>query len=254
MALLFPTALHHQVAETIARKFAAHVDTVLIVNSCARGVAVPESDLDMALLLHRDSSAIELEMRWNAMQVSDPLITQFRQSGRFMHVHLDFITGVYMPQELDDSGGPDSFEIEIGNQIAYAQPFKHEGAYFRQLKARWLPFYEADLRLPRLTMICSACLNDIDHVPFFVRRELYFQAFDRLYKAYQEFLQALFIAKQVYPIAYNKWIREQVERWLGWPELYRQLTGLLSIHDFESAELEQKATLLQTLLVEWTGQ
>jgi hypothetical protein len=75
---------------------------------------------------------------------------------------------------------------------------------------------------------------DLDHVPFFVGRGLYFQAFDRLYKAFQEFLQALFIARRVYPIAYNKWIHEQVAVRLGLPELYAQLPKILEITRLES--------------------
>ena len=51
-------------------------------------------------------------------------------------------------------------------------------------------------------------------------RRLYFQPFDRQYNAYREVLQAMFITWRAYPIAYNKWIREQVEEILGLPELH----------------------------------
>ncbi len=80
---------------------------------------------------------------------------------------------------------------------------------------------------------------------------MYFQAFDRLYKAFQEFLQALFIKRRTYPLAYNKWVREQVEQWLGLPELYRELPSLLSIKNIESAEVVEKAERLQALLEQW---
>jgi len=55
--------------------------------------------------------------------------------------------------------------------------------------------------------------------PFLLNRGLYFHAFDRLYKAFQEFLQALFVARRIYPLAYNKWIREQVADWLALPDV-----------------------------------
>ena len=45
-------------------------------------------------------------------------------------------------------------------------------------------------------MVRTACVYDLEHALFFVRRGLYFQAFDRLYKSFQEFLQALFIARR----------------------------------------------------------
>ena len=79
-------------------------------------------------------------------------------------------------------------------------------------------------------------------------RELYFQAFHRLYDASREFLQALFISRRTYPIAYDKWIREQVEEILGMPELYRQLPHLFEIEHFESGEIAKKAELLNHLL------
>ena len=94
----------------------------------------------------------------------------------------------------------------------------------------------------------NICQDDLEHVPFFVARGLYFQAFDRLYKAFQEFLQALFIARRTYPLAYNKWIREQVEGWLGLPALYRQLPAVLEIGQVESADVEQNARVLQRML------
>ena len=51
--LRFPTALHEEVAELARNFFSAHpsVDTILVVNSCARGRAVAGSDLDMAVLI-----------------------------------------------------------------------------------------------------------------------------------------------------------------------------------------------------------
>jgi len=78
-----------------------------------------------------------------------------------------------------------------------------------------------------------------------------FHAFDRLYHALQEFLQAVFIAHRVYPIAYNKWIREQVEGWLGLPALYAELHSVLEIHQLQSEEIDNKAKYLQRLLGRW---
>jgi predicted nucleotidyltransferase len=49
----FPTKLHQDAAEIIKEYFLtiSGVDTILVVNSCARGQAVPESDLDFAILI-----------------------------------------------------------------------------------------------------------------------------------------------------------------------------------------------------------
>jgi hypothetical protein len=143
--------------------------------------------------------------------------------------------------------------VEIGNRVAYGVPLQSVGRHFQHLQSTWLPFYGDGLRLERLTMVRRACAYDLDHVPFYVRRGLHFQAFDRLYKAFQEFLQALFIARRTYPLAYNKWIREQVEGWLGLPELYRELPKILSVRDIESDQLVGKANDLCRLMERWTN-
>jgi predicted nucleotidyltransferase len=59
--LRFPTDLHQEVADLARSFFSAHadVDTILVVNSCARGRAVAGSDLDMAVLITRRHQARE---------------------------------------------------------------------------------------------------------------------------------------------------------------------------------------------------
>src|SRR5437667_388490 len=168
----FPTKLHQDTAELIRDYFLtiSSVDTVLVVNSCARGQAVPESYLDNA------------------------------------------------------------------------------GPYFQKLQIKWFPYYNNDFRLQRLTMTRNACNYDLDHIPFFINRALYFQAFDILCKAFQEYLQALFIANKTYPIAYNKWIKEQVIKWLNKPDLYPELSPILSISNIESNEINDKVKDLRRLL------
>jgi hypothetical protein len=231
------------------------VDTVLVVNSCARGQAVPESDLDMAVLVSPgipESEIARLEMLWQQELTADDVIRRYRASGKMAHLHLDLINGQYHPKIWDEGGGPDGFELEIGNHLAYAAPMHAPGPFYLQLQAQWLPFYGTDLHRSRLEMVRSACAFDLEHVPFYVRRGLHFQAFDRLYKAFQEFLQALFIARRVYPLAYNKWIRMQVEEWLGLPELYALLPQLISVRNIESDEVIFKANNLKDLLDRWT--
>ena len=256
-SLKFPTPLHEQAAETACRFFQRQpaVDTVLVVNSCARGQAVPESDLDMAVLIRPEAPEEEvarLEGSWRQELAANDALRRFQLSGKLAHVHLDLVRGQYIPEVWDDGGGPDGFELEIGNQLAYAAPMYEAGLYYLRLQAQWLPYYGADLRRLRLEMARAACAYDLGHVPFFVERGLYFQAFDRLYKSFQEFLQALFIARRVYPLAYNKWIRMQVEEWLGLPELYRALPALISVRNIESSELVDRASDLMRLLERWT--
>jgi hypothetical protein len=162
-------------------------------------------------------------------------------------VDLDFVDGCFVPKTRGWTSGPDEFELEIGNSLVYSVLLWERGDRFERLKARWLPYYDEKLRGERLAAVRQFCLNDLDHVPLYVDRGLYFQAFDRLYNAFQEFLQALFISRRTYPIAYDKWIREQIEEILGMPELYRQLPKLFEIKHFKSQEIALKARELNRL-------
>ena len=58
----FPTTLHNDTAEIVRDYFLpiANVDTVLVVNSCARGLAVPESDLDFSAVAGVQQKAVRL--------------------------------------------------------------------------------------------------------------------------------------------------------------------------------------------------
>jgi predicted nucleotidyltransferase len=254
---LFPTPLHHQAAEAIVAFFCSRpgVDAVLLVNSCARGVATADSDLDLAVLVSPALCAEDrrtLEQQWQQVYASEPVFHHLRVAGRFTGVHLDLIDGQYAPATWDDGGGPDGFELELGNQVAYSQPLWKGTSAFRDLQAAWLPYYDDALQQQRLAMVRSACFYDLDHVPFYVARGLHFQAFDRLYKAFGEFLQALHIAHRAYPIAYNNWIHEQVATRLNLPDLYTQLPHILEIRHLESAEMVGNAHKLRMLVEHWT--
>ena len=256
---VFPTRLHRDTAELIRDYFQAItvVDTVLVVNSCARGQAVPESDLDFAILIRPGTTPdeiINIESSWQIYLETQPALLEYKQSNQFAHLHLDIIDGNYKPANWEKGGPIDYFEIEIGNQICYSAPMDNAGPYFRKLQNKWLPYYDEELRLQRLTMSRNACEYDLDHIPFFVKRRLYFQAFDMLCKAFQEYLQTLFVANKIYPIAYNKWIKEQIVKWLNMPDLYPKLSPILSVSDFESDEIIEKANMLRWLVNDVTNE
>lgn len=250
---VFPTPLHQDVANLVVEYFShlKEVDTILVVNSCARGQAVPESDLDLAILMKPETTALEinnLEENWRHFAGGHDLLLQFKQSGPFAHIHLDLIEGRYVPGLIANGEPIDYFEVEIGNQVCYSAPLGKAGEYFAQLKKQWLPYYSDELQKTRLAAIRQACEYDLDHIPILVRRGLYFHALDVLHQAFQKFLQALFIRHKTYPIAYNKWIREQIIGILNLPDLYHQLPPLLSISNIESTEVNEKAILLKGML------
>jgi hypothetical protein len=255
----FPTTIQHDSAELVRDYFLTipNVDTVLVVNSCARGQAVPESDLDFAILVNPDTTPTEIkkiEADWRIYSETQPTFLKYRQSNQFAHLHLDIIDGNYTPTILEIGVASDFFEIEIGNQICYSAPMDNAGLYFQELQNKWLPYYNEELRLRRLAMTRKACEYDLSHIPFFIKRGLYFQAFDILYKAFQEYLQTLFIANKTYPIAYNKWIKEQIVKWLNKPDLYPKLSPILSINNIESNEINDKVKMLHGLLNNLTNE
>ncbi len=249
----FPTPEHEKAAQAIVEFFVGgfHIDAVLLTNSCARGKATRDSCLDMNVLVAPEMLKAQrdaLEKRWNEFDTSAPVFKALRAVGMYSEVHLDFLDGAFEPKERDEAAGPDSFELEIGNSLVYSVALWQGSDYWGQLKLKWIPYYDETLRLNRLNMVRHYCLNNLHHIPLYCERGLYFQCFDRLYNAHREFLQALFITRRVYPIAYNKWIREQIEEILGLPELYARLTALFEIKHFASPEIVEKAKEVEQLL------
>ena len=113
----FPTKLHQDTAELIRDYFLTilNVDTVLVVNSCARGQAVPESDLDFAILVKPHTAANEIKnihAAWLIYSATQPTFLKYKQSTPFAHLHLDIIDGNYIPTIVEVGEPIDYFEIE----------------------------------------------------------------------------------------------------------------------------------------------
>jgi predicted nucleotidyltransferase len=251
--MIFPTALHKEATEVIKAFFLKqqNIDTILLVNSMARGKASPESDIDIAVLASQTISEKEitnLNNTWVDFLTSNQALNQYIKSQKFAQIHVDIIDGIFKPPIWEDGGGVDFFEVEIGNRLVYSSPLTAEGEYFKKLKAQWLPYYDTALQTKRLALAKAACLYDLEHIPIFISRGLHFQAFDKLYSAFQKFLQTLFIKHKTYPIAYNKWIKDQVVEILKLPELYKELPGIISVNNIESTEVIDKAKILTRLL------
>jgi hypothetical protein len=252
----YPTKAHRDAADVIVEHFSAQseCETVLLTNSCARGKASPDSCLDITILISPETPAAtrnSLNAAWEAFYERELVFKALKAAGRFAEVHLDITDGQFVPEERNWTGGPDHHELEIGNVFMYSVPLWVRSDYYQIQKARWLPYYSESLREARLAMALKYCINNLDHIPLYLKRGLYFQCFNRLYDAYREFLQALFISRRAYPIAYDKWIREQIEEILGLPALYQQLPALFEVQHFESDEIGRKADALRGLVQTW---
>ena len=248
----FPTPGHAAVAKLVTQFFKGvpETDTILVVNSCARGQATADSDLDFAVLLKEGegSKCGALERKWLEFIQGEAAYHAFKDSGPHAHVHLDVIDGQFGWSEWDEGGGPDFFEVEIGNRIAHSAPMGKVGSHFKSLKKKWLPYYDEESRLHRLEMVVKGCNYHIDHAVISVHRGLNFHAFDLLYRAMQEFLQALFISRKVYPLAYNKWIRYQIEDILGMMAVYVELERWLAFLAMDTNAVVHRAEELKAML------
>ncbi len=252
----YPSVYHQKAAEKFVAFFANRpgVDAILLVNSCARGKASPDSCLDLAVLLtpqaYRHARAA-FETDWENYDTCEPVFAELRKCGLYSHIEPHFTGGFFTQGVHEATSGPDEFELEIGNLLAYSFPFWQGSDRLERLKREWLPYYSEELRQNRLEMVRWYCLNNLNHIEPYARRGLYFQCFNRFYDAYREFLQALFIQRRTYPIAYDKWIREQVVEILGMPYLYEMLPHLFEIQHFESLEIVEKARILRQLVDEY---
>lgn len=249
----FPTERHRAAAESLVDHLAPddRVQAVLLTCSCARGRAVPESCVDIAVLVAAsDLPAFRGDeaRRIDAFIASDPACVALQKSVPWSGVDWDATAGEFQPGYHGWTSGADGYEIEIGNTLAWAHPLLLRGTRFEELQARYLPFYAEELRDSRLAMVLRYAHNNLEHVLPFARRELYFQALKRLSHALEEYLQALFIARRIYPIAYDKWVREQVGVVLGEPGIYAELEGILTVPEFSVAAFEQRAGRLKRLV------
>jgi hypothetical protein len=252
----YPSPAHHTAAEAAAHFLSSdpNVDAVLLTCSCARGKATKDSCVDIAVLLPGDLASEKkdhLENSWGRYYQQEQIFTDLRAVGAYSHIDLHLFDGKFEPSGHGWTTGPDGFELEIGNLVAYPVPLFERNDHFQKLRDRWLPYYSEDLRQQRLAMILQYCRNNLDHIPVYVARRLFFQAFDRLYNAFGEFLQALFVSARIYPIAYDKWIQEQIVEILELPELYRRLPSLFEIRRFESEELSAKGQELSRIVAEY---
>ncbi|MFB3895054.1 MAG: hypothetical protein ACE14V_02010 [bacterium] len=254
--LQYPTPQHEQAADRIVSFFSNQdkVKAVLLTCSCARNKASIDSCLDMAILIDdktSDTQRKKLEQQWTAFSKTDSAIVELMKTGKYSHVDLEFTDGKFAPGYHGWTSGPDEFELAIGNLFIYSVVLWNADATFDRLKSQWIPYYSEPLRRQRLDMIAKYFFNNLNHIPLYIERGLYFQSFRRFYNAFGEFLQALFISRKVYPIAYDKWVQEQIVDILKLPELYPQLPKLFELHRFESQELLQKAKELESLFIQY---
>lgn len=251
----FPTDAHRAAAEAVVDHFALdpRVQAVLLTCSCARGMAAPTSCVDISLLVapaDLETFRVDQQADMQSFLTADPACEALSELVLWNAVDLEFSSGEFAPGYHGWTSGPDNYEVEIGNNLAWVHPMLLRGPRFEALQAAYLPYYDEGLRRSRLLEVTKFAVNNLDHVLPFAERGLWFQAFNRLYHAFEEYLQALFIHRRIYPIAYDKWIREQIVEILDEPALYEQLEDLLTLPAFAPQHFSGRVQRLRDLLAE----
>jgi hypothetical protein len=226
------------------------VDALLLIASFARGKGdlALGSDCDL-VLLHDDTFDETTELpAYEAWFAERNRKWRLEQYGRYSGMDLDVHAGRFAPKPRGWTSGPDDFELEIGNLLVYSRPVREWTDRFQRLRAEWLPYYGDELRATRLAETLKYARNDLDHIPVYADRGLYFQCLKRLHHAVEETLQALFIAARTYPIAYDKWVEEQVSDILGSPDLYATLVQIVTIPELSAPMLTERAAQLSAML------
>jgi len=249
----YPAIEHENASKKIVEIFKKdkRVMSILLTCSCARGKATRDSCLDIYIIVKKRRMAKDVNRKFERLYAKVKEFRKLRKVGRYSHIDFSVIDGKIEIKERDWTSGPDNYELEIGNIFIYSVILFDRNNYFKKLKKKYIPYYSEKLRKKRLKEVKKYLFNNLDHIPFYVNRKLYFQAFDRLYKANQEFMQAVFIKKKIYPISFDKWIKEQFVEILKMPKAYKQIVNIIEIKKFESKEIENKAKKLRKLAIRY---
>src|SRR3989339_634382 len=207
----FPTKEHEIACNKFVEIFRQdkRIKSILVNCSCARGKATKDSCLDLVLIIKEDKYYNLIENKFKRLKKSVKEFIDLKKVGKYSHIDLQITTGKIIPKPRDWTSGPDEYELEIGNIFRYSKLLFDKKGYFKKLSKKYLPYYSEKVRKKKLVGVLGYMNNNLDHIEIYVKRGLYFHAFSRFYSALREFLQALFISKKIYPIAYDKHIKEQ---------------------------------------------
>jgi predicted nucleotidyltransferase len=257
-APVFPTDLHRAAAEAVVDYWVLdeRVQAVILTGSCARGKGTPESCVDITVLVApSDLGALheEEKPRFEAFLASDPACVALAHSVPWSGIDPSYSDGQFVPGEHGWTTGADNYELEIGNTLAWTRAMLWRGRRWKDMLHAYLPYYDETMRQERLSHVIRCARNNLEHIVPYAHRGLYFQCFKRLYHAFEEYLQALFIRRRVYPVAYDKWVQEQIVEILGEPQLYEELAGVLTMPGFSVDAFRDRAGRMQALVEQLTS-
>ena len=123
----YPTPAHERAAHAVVAVMSElrGSEAVILAGSCARGKATPDSCLDIVVLASPETDREgrrALEARWERAYQADVAFKELRSVGRYSQVHLDVTDGRFVEHPRGWTSGPDRFELDIGNTVAYVVP------------------------------------------------------------------------------------------------------------------------------------
>jgi predicted nucleotidyltransferase len=251
----YPSQFHEDATYAVVKHFRGKpfIKAILLTNSCARGKATKDSCVDMTVV-HEPSISTqayaEMKQSFSDFFSQEPIFESIKKVGKYSEMEVDFTDAVVNLSSFKrgPTTGPDQFELAIGNPFVYSVILWEADSYFRDLRDSWLPYYSEELRLRRLADVIRYFQNDVDHIEPFAYRGFHIECIKRMYHAFEEFIQALFISRRIYPIAYDKHIHEQIVEILGEEELYPLLTILFEIEKLNIGNLIEKSKALTKLM------
>lgn len=263
IAPAYPTPRHEQLARDLTNALALdpRVQTVLLSGSLARGRGVPESCVDLTVMVRPedfkryvaksgDRSGAAARRRREAFTglgadeiYEDGLGMTVIFSG--LQCHLGFTDGDLKP----GAGLPreDGFELEVGNYAVYSVPLLDRDSYWENWRRRFLPFLPEDVRLARLEAVRADFEYNLENIRLMARRGLLFHGLERVMIAFRYLIHMCFLTAKVYPIDYMKHLEEQVTLLLGHPGWLSQMSAVFTVPNLTPGLLMAKADLLRHL-------
>lgn len=249
----FPTNSHEQAFEKTVNFFKKkkEVSAITLVGSVLRGHGSYDADIDIDIFVSHKK--IEKKLTDEFTPHKHKIVEQLRQrgdTGKFFDIGFHVLT---LPDDLKVTprtwtSGPDMFEVNIAHYFVYCDVVFEQNKLYADTRKKYVPYHDELLRQQRLDDTVKYCLNNIDHIEPYVKRGLYIHALKRMRHATEEFIQALFISRRIYPIDYDKWVKYELEKILKMPQLYHKLIPLYGLCDLESNELITKGRKLKKLL------
>ncbi|NTJ36368.1 nucleotidyltransferase domain-containing protein [Agrobacterium rhizogenes] len=245
--ITLPTEHHASVIDAVVDTFREiqEIEAVILTGSCARGQAAPDSDLDVQLLVPNRSNSRKLSKTYTAAWcrvLSERFATESVPS-----VEIEVSSGRFKPINIASEDAFLSFEIEIGVSVAHAVPLWDPGGAFGLLREAWLPFYDEHLRRKRSVAAFEGMQGSLNKVKSYARRDLHHAALASLHSAARFLLAALFIERRIYPVAYEKWIRWQLENLLGLEGVYAEFSAIKELERLDEKTLLAKVALCERL-------